>query len=104
VYGIEYSDTPIVQTNAPAPSTLPTTPAVRHMTFGDLWNIAFNDKIEPSIRRYARQQVRQRVYMKMRNAEQTEKNLRASVVKIVQKRHQLDLQMEALDELKKQIK
>jgi hypothetical protein len=102
VYGVPFSYTPLT---APAtPSKLTTTIASRNLTFEEMWAIAFNDKIEASIRRYARQQVRQRVYMKARNAEQTEQNIRANLTRIVNKRRELALQMKVLDELKSQIK
>lgn len=103
-YGVPYDDTTRVLVAGQGPSTATTTRRPRNFTFEELWEIAFSDAMPLDVRRFARQQIRQRTYMKLRNKEQTLANLEAAVIRVGRELRYTKQQMEAIDELKDQLK
>lgn len=73
------------------------------VSFEQYWDVAFNDRISLEIRKFARQQIRQRVYMKQRSKEQRQKWLEEDLVRVIKQRKELQHQMQLIDELKQEL-
>jgi len=77
---------------------------VKPLTFEDYWDVAFNPKNDVSLRKFARQQIRQRVYMKMRSRDQREIALRKELNRIIRLKTDLNVKWEAIERLKEDLK
>jgi hypothetical protein len=106
VYGVPYNPQYVV-TFAPqaSPGARVGVPVKQPaLTFEELWNIAFNNAGAADVRRFARNQIRQRVYMKLRASTIRKRNLEKEYGRVVKKIKDLELQMQLIDELKNNIK
>lgn len=73
------------------------------LSFEDYWNAAFNDNLEVSVRRTARQRARQMVYMRQRALEKRVPALDRALTAAERELRATQTQMQALDGLKKEL-
>jgi hypothetical protein len=102
-YGIEFDLTTFADKEDDTSAVQPAV-ASKRFSFEEYWNIAFNDKLTNDVRRFARQQVRQRLYMKRNNRDRSEERQIKQLKHTRDLKQQLDLQWKLLEDLKHDLK